>query len=153
MEDRSLTWSTSTSGSLEPTIPSRIMPTYLLLLIEMMIFRNSIRNETEFYYQWRKSHLMIGRIVQTKNTRVWETQDRIGIVRPGDSSEESWTWSSQIEDNGEKKYRARSTKQEFMGPEREIMKETPWSRIRGQNSVNRESMTKIPSDDRKDCTN
>ena len=84
VEDRSLTWSTSTSGSLEPTIPSRIMPTYLLLLIEMMIFRNSIRNETEFYYQWRKSHLMIGRIVQTKNTRVWETQDRIGIVQHGD---------------------------------------------------------------------
>ena len=27
---------------------------------------------------------MIGRIVQTKNTRVWETQDRIGIVQYGD---------------------------------------------------------------------
>ena len=26
-----------------------------------------------------------------------------------DSSEESWTWLSQIEDNGEKKYRAEST--------------------------------------------
>ena len=35
---RSLAWSTSTSGSLEPTILSRIMPTYLLLLFEMMIF-------------------------------------------------------------------------------------------------------------------
>ena len=30
----------------------------------------------------------LGRIVQIKNTRVWKTQDRIGIVRPGDSSEE-----------------------------------------------------------------
>ena len=48
--------------------------------------------------------------VQIKITRVWETQDRIGIVRPGDSSEESWTWLSQIEDNGEKKYRAEFTK-------------------------------------------
>ena len=47
-EDRSLTWSTSTSRSLEPMIPSRIMPTYLLLLFEMMIFRNSIRTVTEF---------------------------------------------------------------------------------------------------------
>ena len=45
---RSLTWSTSTSGSLEPTILSRIMPTYLQLFFEMMIFRNSIRNGTEF---------------------------------------------------------------------------------------------------------
>ena len=48
----------------------------------------------------------LGRIVQIKNTRVWETQARVGIVQYGDSSEESWTWLSQIEDNGEKKYRA-----------------------------------------------
>ena len=47
----------------------------------------------------------LGRTVQTKNTRVWEAQDRIGIVWPGDSSEESRTWLSQIEDDGEKKYR------------------------------------------------
>ena len=30
----------------------------------------------------------LGRIVQIKNTRVWETQKRIGIVRHGDSSED-----------------------------------------------------------------
>ena len=58
VEDRSLPWSTSTSGSQEPLITSRIMPTYLLLLFEVMIFRNSIRNWTEIYYPWRKSHLM-----------------------------------------------------------------------------------------------
>ena len=48
VEDRSLTWSTSTSGSPEPIILSRTMPTYLQFLFEMMIFRNSIRNGTEF---------------------------------------------------------------------------------------------------------
>ena len=48
----------------------------------------------------------LGRIVQIKNTRVWETQDRIGIVQNEVSLEESRTWLSQIEDNGEKKYRA-----------------------------------------------
>ena len=58
-EDRSLTWSTSTSGSLEPMIRSRIMPTYLQLFFEMMTFKDSIRNGTKFQYQWRKSHLMI----------------------------------------------------------------------------------------------
>ena len=58
VEDRSLTWSTSTSGSLEPTLLSIIMPTYLQLFFEMRIFRNSIQNGTEFWYQWRKSHLM-----------------------------------------------------------------------------------------------
>ena len=41
-----------------PMIPSKNLPTYLLLLFEMMMFRNSIRNMTKFYYQWRKSHLM-----------------------------------------------------------------------------------------------
>ena len=39
-----------------------------------------------------------------------ETQDRIGIVWPGDPSEESWTWLSQIENDGEEKYRARNSK-------------------------------------------
>ena len=57
--DRLLAWPTSTSGSLEPMIPSRIMPTYLQLFFEMTIFRNSIRNGTKFYDQWGKSNLMI----------------------------------------------------------------------------------------------
>ena len=52
----------------------------------------------------------LGRIVQIKNTTVWETQDCIGIVQPGGSSEESRTWLSQIEDTGEKKYRAGNSK-------------------------------------------
>ena len=47
-----------TSGSLEPTILSRIMPTNSLLVFEMMIFRNSIQSGTEFYCRWHKSHLM-----------------------------------------------------------------------------------------------
>ena len=103
------------------------------------VFRNSIQSGTEFYCQWRKSHLMISwEDCTIKNTRVWETQDRIGIVRSGDSSEEVRTWLSQIEDDGEKKYRARYTKTGIMGAETEIMKETPWSRIQGQNSVYKE---------------
>ena len=61
-----------------------------------------------------------------------------GIVQYGDSSEESWTWLSQIEDNGEKKYRAEFTNEEFLKPEMEIMQGTPWSRIREQNSVYKE---------------
>ena len=48
-EDRLLTWSTSTSGSLEPTILSRIMPTYSLLVFEMTIFRNSIQSGTHIW--------------------------------------------------------------------------------------------------------
>ena len=36
-------------GHWNPTILSRIMPTYSLLVFEMTIFRNSIRSGTEFY--------------------------------------------------------------------------------------------------------
>ena len=57
-EDRLLTWSKSTSGSLESMIPSRIMPIYLQLFFKMTIFRSSIQSGTVFYCQWRKSHLM-----------------------------------------------------------------------------------------------
>ena len=72
LKGRSLSWSTCTSGSLEPMVLSRIMPTYLQLVFEMMIFRNSIRNETKFLINdanpvwWH-----LGRIVQIKNMSVW----------------------------------------------------------------------------------
>ena len=110
----------------------------------MTIFRNSIRNRTAILLSMTEiphdGHL--GRIVQIKNTRVWETQDRIGIVWPGDSSEESRTWLSQIEDDGRTKYRARFTKQEFWAPETEIIKETPWSRIQGTKQREQRNLVK-----------
>ena len=79
----------------------------------------------------------LGRIVQTKNTRVWETQDRVGSVEYGDSLEESWTWSSQIEDNGEKKYRAESTTKNFWSQKWKL-----WEERRGQESGNKTAWTK-----------
>ena len=52
----------------------------------------------------------LGRIVQILRIRESEkTQDRIGIVWPGYSSEVR-TWLSQIENYGEEKYRARHSK-------------------------------------------
>ena len=46
-EDRSLTSSANTSGSLEPTILSRNLPTYSPLFFQMTIFRNSIQSGTD----------------------------------------------------------------------------------------------------------
>ena len=43
-----------------------------------------------------------GKSVQIKNTRVWENQDRVGIVQLGNSSGEGETWLSQIDDKGKK---------------------------------------------------
>ena len=52
VEDRSLTWSTSTSGSLESCRP--------IYSCSSKWWYSGVRfkNGTEFYYQWRKSHLM-----------------------------------------------------------------------------------------------
>ena len=44
--------------------------------------------------------------VQIENTWVWTTQNRIGIVRDGDSSEDIDAQLSNIENDGEKKYRS-----------------------------------------------
>ena len=129
VEDRSLTWSTSTSGSLEPTIPSRTMPTYLLFLFEMTIFRNSIRNGMEFFITDENPiwwHL--GRIAQIKNTSLrnsrpcWNCMTWRFIRRKQDLVITDWRrwWkevSSKIYETG------------ILGPETEIMKETQWLRI------------------------
>ena len=75
---------------------------------------------------------------QIKNTRVRETQDRIGIVRPGDSSEEVRTWLSQIESYGGKEVSSKIFEIRILAPEMEIMRRTPWSRVREQSSVYKE---------------
>ena len=99
--------------------------------IRFKVGRNSIvhdENPTWWY---------LGRIVQMKNTRVWETQDHIGIVWPGDS-EENRTWLSQIEKRWWKEVSSMIYEIRILKPETEIMKGTPWSRIQGQNSVYKE---------------
>ena len=138
VDGRSLTWPTSTFGSLEPMIPSKIMQTYLQLFlkwwysgIRFEVRRNFIINDANPIW-WH-----LGKLVEIKYTRVWETQDRIGIVRPGDSSEESWTWLTQVEDNGKKKYRAEFTNDEFWGQERKL-----WKKRRGQESGDKTAWTK-----------
>ena len=45
---------------------------------------------------------------------------------------------SKIEDNGQKKYRGKNNEIGILAPETAIMKETPWSRIRRHNSVDKE---------------
>ena len=62
----------------------------------------------------------LGRILQIKNTRVRETQDRIGIVRPGDSSEEVVTWLSQIERRWWKEVSNKKFEIRTLKPEAEI---------------------------------
>ena len=139
VEDRSLTWSTNTSGSLEPMIPSRIIGRLIYNCsskwwysgIQLKVGLNFIVDDTNPIW-WH-----LGRIVHIKNTRVWETQDRIGIVQYGIHQKKARTWLSQIEDNGEKKYRAESTNQEFWDQKWKL-----WEERRGQESGDKRAWTK-----------
>ena len=127
-EERSLTWSTTTSGSLTSMNPYSIIPTYLRLLFGMTTFRNSIRDGMKFYCQWSKS-------VQIKNTSVWEAQDRIGIVELRDSSEEGETWLPQVENDCKKKELSNIWGHETARLEMGRLSQTSWSRIKGDNVV------------------
>ena len=82
---------------------------------------------------WR--HL--GRIVQIKNTRVWETQDRIWNCM-------TWRFTRRKVDliitdwkQWWKEVSSRIYEMRHLAPETEIMRDTPWSRIRDQNSVDK----------------
>ena len=96
--DRLFIWSTITSGHWDPWFFQKLCrlihyqsTKWWHSGIPIKVGRNSIvyaENPTWWHLGW---------IVQIKNTRVWEIQDRIGIVRPGDSSQEVRTWLSQIE--------------------------------------------------------
>ena len=78
----------------------------------------------------------IGRILQTGNTRVWDTQDCIGLVWRGDSSEEIRTWISHIENGCEKKYRTICPNHDFWGQEWRL-----WDDFRGRESWDKTAWT------------
>ena len=111
-----------------------------------MIFRNSIRNGTEFYYQWRKSHLMTSwkdctnwGYESLRNSRpYWNCMTWRLIRRKQELIITDWRqWWREV---SSKTYEIR-----ILGPEMEIMKETPWSRIREQNSVYKEFLEIVGS--------
>ena len=137
-EDRLLTWSTSTSGSQEPMILSRIMPTD---------FTIALRNDDiqEFDSKWdgilfsmteNPIWWYLGRTVQIKSTRVRETQDGIGIVLPGDSSEENSDLiitDSMVKRSIEQNLRIKN----FRSQKRKL-----WKKRRGQESGRQNSVDK-----------
>ena len=124
----------------EPMLLSRTMPTYSQLLFEMIIFRNSIRSGTEFYYSMTKipSDDVLEGLCKFKNTRVWETQNRNGIVQ---------YWRFIRRKQGPDYHRlktivTRSIEQDlrnknFGARKRKLWKKRRGQRIRGQNSVDK----------------
>ena len=140
MEDRLLTWSTSTSESLEPMIPSRIMPTYSLLVFEMMIFRNSIQSGTEFCCPWRKippDDILEG-LYKLRIRESEKLKTVLEFVWPGDSSEENRTWFSK----DWKLWWKRSIEQDLRNKNFGIGNGKFWEERRGQESGDKTAWTK-----------
>ena len=98
-----------------------------------MIFRNSIRNGKEFYDQWRKSHIMTSwkdctnlEYESLRNTRpFWNCTIWRFTRRKLDLTITDWRqWWKEVS--------SRIYELRILRPETEIMRQTPWSRIRGQ---------------------
>ena len=112
-EDRLLTWSTSTiSGHWFQRFRRELCRPFYYCSSKWRYsgirfevgwnFINNDENPTWWY---------LGRTVQIKNTKVWETQDRIEELYDLETHQKKVrTWLSQIENHGTKKYRARFTK-------------------------------------------
>ena len=70
-----------------------------------------------------------GESMQIDDTRVWSTQNRIRIVRHGNSSKKIVAQLSEVEEDGEKKHRSETSMTKFWSHERE-----KWDRDSGYES-------------------
>ena len=78
---------------------------YSLLLFMITTFRNSNKMVTKFYCRCQNSiRWYLGKSVQIEDTWVWSAQNRIRIVRHGDSSEDIGSQLAKPENHGEEEY-------------------------------------------------
>ena len=118
--DRLPTWSTITSGSLEP-----------------MILRHD--DIQEFDSKWDGILLSMTKIPHDDileglyKLRIRESEKLETVLELYDletHQKKVRTWFTQIADNGEKKVSSRKFEIRILGAEKEILRRTPWSRIR-----------------------
>ena len=104
----------------------------------MTIFRNSIRHGTEFYYQWRKSHLMAS--WKDCTNKEYESEKLKTVLELNDLEihlKKAGPDYHRLKNDGEKEVSSKIYDMRILRPETEIMKEAPWSRIRRQNTMNK----------------
>ena len=107
VEDKSLTWSTTTFESLVLMIPFLIMRIYSQIIFAMMMFRNRYEMEwNSIVFNQNSTWWCLGKAAQIENTWVWSTQNLSGIVWHGNSSEDTDARLSQIENDVEEKHRS-----------------------------------------------
>ena len=121
-------------------IPSGIMPTYLLLLFEITIFRNSIQSGTEFLLSMTKipSDDILEGLYQLIIRESAKLKTVLEFYDLEIHQKKAGLDFTQIKNYGEKEVSSKIYEIGILRPETEIMKETPWLRIRGQNSVDKE---------------
>ena len=104
------------------------------------LFSVTIRDDNvqEFDTRWDEVLLSMWKIpsddfleslYNLRKTLVRATQNRIGIVRHGDSSEKIDAQLSKIDDDGEEKYRSETSIAKYLTPGAGVLKQEPWSRI------------------------
>ena len=110
---------------------------FLIMLIRSITLRNVVQ---EFDSRWDEIVMIndqdptgrySGKLVQIENTWVWSTQNRVRIVRHGNSSEEIKAWLSEVENHGEEKHRSETSISKFLMPEVRELRQRKWLRLAG----------------------
>ena len=83
------------------------MLTSSLLFFVFTTFRNSIQDGTKFYCSMSRnpSDEILESLYKLRIRESAQLKNRIGVVRPGDSSEDIGSQLSKVEDHGEEEYR------------------------------------------------
>ena len=123
--------------SLEPTILSRIMQTYLQLFFEMMIFRNSIRNGTNSIMTKIPSDDILEGLYKLRMRESEKLKTVLDLYDLEMHQKKVRTWLITDWRQWWKEVSSRIYESRISRPETEIMKGTPWPSIRGQNSVDK----------------
>ena len=143
--DRLPTWSTITSGSLGGMFLSKTTPTNSLLFFEMTIFRNSILSGKEFYClltQIPHDDILEGlyklRKRESENLKsvleLYDLETHQKKLGPDDHRLQTMVKRSIEQEIRNKNFGKLNWK---------ILRRTPWSRIRGQNSVYKEFLESV----------
>ena len=138
--DRLSTWSTINSGSLGAMILSKTTPD---------LFTIVLRNDDiqEFGSKWDGILLSMTKIPHDNileglyKLRIRESEKLKTVLElydPGDSSEEVRTWLSKDSKLWWREVSSKKFEIRILGAEMEILRRTPWSRIREQNSLFKE---------------
>ena len=113
--------------------------------IQIYIFRSSMPHGMEFLLSMEQfpPDVVLESLYKLRIRGSEKLKTVLELYNYGDSSEEGWTWLSQIEDNGKKEVSSRIWEWRILRPGTDIMKQAPWSRIIGNNVAFKEDKENV----------